>query len=242
MKKIMTNVIFVIVFFTGLYLLLYPTVSSKWNAYRQSKLITSYQQVVGQHAAESLIDYAGEREKAESYNAALLPQVLPDAFALAELAEVPDEEYMSSLNLAGDGMMGYVEIPRINLKVPIYHSADEEVLQDATGHIEGSSLPVGGASTHAVISAHRGLPTAKLFTELDQVQDGDLILIHVLDEILCYEVDQIMVVEPADTEYLGIVEGEDLVTLMTCTPYGVNSHRLLVRGHRVPYEAEEEAE
>lgn len=242
MKKVMTNVIFVIVFLTGLSLLLYPTISSKWNAYRQSKLITSYQQVIGQHAAESLIDYAGERKKAESYNVSLLPQVLPDAFALAELSSEPDEVYVSSLNLTGNGMMGYVEIPVIEVKVPIYHSSDEEVLQDAAGHVEGSSLPVGGASTHAVISAHRGLPSAKLFTDLDQVQEGDLIRIHVLDEILCYEVDQIRVVEPANTEYLGIVEGEDLVTLMTCTPYGVNSHRLLVRGHRVPYEVEEVTE
>lgn len=152
------------------------------------------------------------------------------------MAEVPDEEYVSCLNLVGDGMMGYVEIPKIDVKVPIYHSSDEEVLEDAAGHIEGSSLPIGGASTHAVISAHRGLPTTKLFTDLDQVENGDCFYIYVLNEMLCYEVDQINVVEPSNTELLGIEEGEDLVTLMTCTPYAVNSHRLLVRGHRIECE------
>ena len=152
---------------------------------------------------------------------------------------------MSALNLAGDGIMGTVEIPKIGITLPIYHTTDEEVLEKAAGHLEGSSLPVGGESTHAVISAHRGLPSASLFTDLDLLEEGDHFLIHVLDETLCYEVDQILTVEPDETEALQVEEGEDLVTLLTCTPYGVNTQRLLVRGHLVPYEeavvAEEEA-
>lgn len=238
MKKGIANIILVVLFLTGLSLLLYPILAREWNAYRQKKLITGYQQVLNENTQEERFDYEAELRKAQAYNQSLLPQVLPDAFALAELAEVPDEEYISCLNLFGNGMMGIVEIPAIKLKVPVYHSTDEEVLEDAAGHIEGSSLPIGGADTHTVISAHRGLPTAALFTDLDQVKMGDCILIHVLDGILAYEVDQIHVVEPGDTEYLGIEEGQDLVTLMTCTPYGVNTHRLLVRGHRVEYSDE----
>ena len=145
---------------------------------------------------------------------------------------------MACLNIAGDEMMGTVEIPKINIELPIYHTTDETVLERAAGHLEGSSLPVGGESTHAVISAHRGLPSASLFTDLDQLEEGDHFLLHVLDDTLAYEVDKISVVEPEETQDLAVEEGEDLVTLLTCTPYGVNSHRLLVRGHRVPYEPE----
>ena len=163
---------------------------------------------------------------------------------MAAASEEPDEEYMAALNLAGDGIMGKVEIPKIGITLPIYHTTEEEVLEKAAGHLEGSSLPSGGENTHAVISAHRGLPSAALFTDLDQLEAGDHFLIRVLDETLCYEVDQIETVEPDDTSALAVEEGEDLVTLLTCTTYGVNSHRLLVRGHRVPYEetvvAEEE--
>ena len=137
-------------------------------------------------------------------------------------------------------MMGTVEIPKINIELPIYHTTDETVLERAAGHLEGSSLPVGGESTHAVISAHRGLPSASLFTDLDQLEEGDHFLLHVLDDTLAYEVDKISVVEPEETQDLAVEEGEDLVTLLTCTPYGVNSHRLLVRGTRVPYNGEED--
>jgi sortase A len=185
------------------------------------------------------VDYESEWEKAQSYNDALLPMILPDSFAVAEATEEEDEEYMSCLDLTGDGMMGTVEIPKIRITLPIYHTTNEEVLEKAAGHLEGSSLPVGGESTHAVISAHRGLPSASLFTDLDKLEVGDHFLINVLDDTLCYEVDQIEVVEPEDTSSLAVEEGEDLVTLLTCTPYGVNSQRLLVRGHRVPYDAEE---
>lgn len=236
MKKRLKNILFVLVFFIGLSLLLYPYISNEWNTYRQSQLIASYEQVLIEGNEEKTFDYAEERVRAQEYNEALLPYILPDSFAIAAAQDEPDEEYMACLNLTGDGMMGYVEIPKIQIKIPIYHTTSEEVLGKAAGHLEGSSLPIGGENTHAVISAHRGLPSAALFTDLDKMEKGDLFLIYVLDEILCYEVDLISVVDPSDTELLGVVEGEDLITLLTCTPYGVNSHRLLVRGHRVEYE------
>ena len=166
----------------------------------------------------------------------IIGYILPDSFANAAHSEEADEGYMSCLNLTGDGMMGYVEVPKIHVKLPIFHTTDEEVLQTAAGHLEGSSLPVGGEGTHAVISAHRGLPSAALFTDLDRLSEGDCFLLYILDDVLCYKVDQISVVEPEDTSALAAEDGLDLVTLLTCTPYGVNSHRLLVRGHRVPYE------
>ena len=213
-------------------------VANQWNNYRQKQLISGYEQVVSDKEAAEGIDYDAERKKAEDYNEALLPCVLPDSFALAESSGV-DPVYMNTLNIAGDEMMGSVEIPKINIKIPIYHTTEEEVLNKGAGHLEGSSLPVGGANTHAVISAHRGLPSASLFTDLDQLKEGDHFLIHVLNETLCYEVDKISVVKPEDTSALAVEDGQDLVTLLTCTPYGVNTERLLVRGHRVPYVEEE---
>lgn len=243
MKKTAYRILVIIIFLAGLSLLLYPFVANKWNTYRQSRLISSYEEVVSEKTEAGAIDYEAEWLKAQQYNDELMPMILPDSFAIAE-AEGEDEEYMAALNLAGDGIMGTVEIPKIGITLPIYHTTEEEVLERAAGHLEGSSLPIGGENTHAVISAHRGLPSAALFTDLDQLETGDHFLIHVLDETLCYEVDQILTVEPDDTSALQVEDGEDLVTLLTCTPYGVNSHRLLVRGHRVPYEetvvAEEE--
>ena len=219
-------------------MLLYPFVANQWNNYRQKQLISGYEQVVSEKEAAEGIDYDAERKKAEDYNEALLPCVLPDSFAFAESSGV-DPVYMNTLNIAGDEMMGSVEIPKINIKIPIYHTTEEEVLNKGAGHLEGSSLPVGGANTHAVISAHRGLPSASLFTDLDQLKPGDHFLLHVLNETLCYEVDKISVVKPEDTTALAVEDGQDLVTLLTCTPYGVNTERLLVRGHRVPYVEEE---
>lgn len=236
MKKKISTITISIMFLAGLSLLLYPFVSDQWNTYRQKRLISSYDEQIAEKEEAGEIDYDSEWEKANAYNEVLLPSILPDSFAVAEASEEEDKEYMSSLNLNGDGMMGYVEIPKINVKVPVYHTTEEEVLERAAGHLEGSSLPVGGASTHSVISAHRGLPSAKLFTDLDKLEEGDHFLLSVLNEILCYEVDQVSIVEPEETEGLSVEDGEDLVTLLTCTPYGVNSHRLLVRGHRVPYE------
>ena len=238
MKKKAGNLVIGIIFLAGLSLLLYPFVANQWNNYRQKQLISGYEQVVSDKEAAEGIDYDAERKKAEDYNEALLPCVLPDSFALAESSGV-DPVYMNTLNIAGDEMMGSVEIPKINIKIPIYHTTEEEVLNKGAGHLEGSSLPVGGANTHAVISAHRGLPSASLFTDLDQMKVEDHFLLHVLDETLCYEVDKISVVKPEDTSALAVEDGQDLVTLLTCTPYGVNTERLLVRGHRVPYVEEE---
>lgn len=238
MKKKAGNLVIGIIFLAGLSLLLYPFVANQWNNYRQKQLISGYEQVVSDKKAAEGIDYDAERKKAEDYNEALLPCVLPDSFALAESSGV-DPVYMNTLNIAGDEMMGSVEIPKINIKIPIYHTTEEDVLNKGAGHLEGSSLPVGGANTHAVISAHRGLPSASLFTDLDQMKVGDHFLLHVLDETLCYEVDKISVVKPEDTSALAVEDGQDLVTLLTCTPYGVNTERLLVRGHRVPYVEEE---
>lgn len=233
MNKKISKIVFVLIFLVGLSLLLYPYVSQKWNTYRDSKLITSYEQVIQEK--EKQINYSAEWERARAYNKALFEKNDPDAFKNAEKAETPDEEYLSCLDLAGDGMMGFIEIPKISVKLSLYHTIDESVLEKSVGHLEGSSLPVGGENTHAVVSAHRGLPGARLFTDLDQLQEGEHFLLHILDEVLCYEIDQILVVEPTEIDALLPVEGQDYVTLFTCTPYGVNSHRLLVRGHRVEY-------
>ena len=236
MKKKSSKIVIILIFLAGLSLLLYPFVANQWNNHRQKQLISNYESVVADKEAAGNIDYAAEMKKAEAYNDALLPSILPDSFAVADASTETDSSYEDSLNIAGDGMMGIVEIPKIAIKLPIYHGTGDEVLQKAAGHLEGSSLPIGGESTHAVISAHRGLPSASLFTDLDQLEIGDHFLIHVLDETLCYEVDQILVVDPEDTSALAVEDGEDLMTLLTCTPYGVNTQRLMVRGHRVPYE------
>ncbi|MBU3878371.1 class C sortase [Faecalicatena sp. AGMB00832] len=236
MKKKYSNIIIATIFIIGLSLLLYPTIANKWNTYRQSQLISNYDDKVSQMEKDGTIDYEAEWKKAQDYNNALVPMILPDSFAVADAKEERDSSYESCLNVTGDGIMGTVEIPKIDVKLPIYHYTTEEVLKNAAGHLEGSSLPIGGESTHSVISAHRGLPSAILFTDLDKLKKGDHFMIHVLDDVLCYEVDKISVVKPDDTSNLNVVEGEDLMTLLTCTPYGVNTERLLVRGHRVPYE------
>ena len=241
MKKKTYKILIVIIFLAGLSLLLYPFVANQWNNYRQKQLISEYDSIVSAEDAAGEIDYAAELEKARAYNEALLPSILPDSFAIAEAMEGEDKAYMDCLNIAGDGIMGVVEIPKIDIKLPIYHTTREDVLQVAAGHLEGSSLPVGGASTHAVISAHRGLPSASLFTDLDKLEEGDCFYLHILDETLAYQVDQIKVVEPEHTEDLEITAGQDYCTLVTCTPYAINTHRMLVRGTRIPYNGEEEA-
>lgn len=238
MKKKTNKIFIAIIFLLGLSLLLYPLIANQWNGYRQKRLISAYDQAVADQEASGQIDYEAEWERAAVYNDALLPSILPDSFAVAEASE-EDSSYMACLDITGNGMMGKVEIPKIDITLPIFHTTDEDVLQNAAGHLEGSSLPVGGESTHAVISAHRGLPSAALFTDLDKLKKGDHFLLHILDDTLCYQVDKITIVEPEDTKDLAVEEGEDLVTLLTCTPYGVNSERLLVRGHRVPYDPEE---
>lgn len=244
MRKKVNIIVIAVLFLAGLSVLLYPFVANQWNSYRQSRLMSSYGEGVAEKEAAGQIDYEAEWEKARIYNDNLMPMILPDSFAVAEASD-RDEAYMACLNINGDEVMGIVEIPKIDVELPIYHTTDEEVLQIGAGHLEGSSLPVGGESTHAVISAHRGLPSAKLFTDLDQMAEGDVFYLHILDETLAYEVDQILPMVDKDdtealTEALAIEEGKDYVTLFTCTPYGVNTHRLLVRGVRTEYNGEEE--
>lgn len=207
MKKKISIVLAGILFLAGLSLLLYPLVANQWNNYRQSKLISEYETVVKDESRKGTINYEKEWERANAYNQSLLPSILPDSFAIAAASDEPGEEYMSCLNILTDEMMGYVEIPKINIKIPIFHTTSEEVLSKGAGHLEGSSLPVGGENTHSVISAHRGLPSASLFTDLDQLEDGDHFLIRVLDQTLCYEVDQIHIVEPENTSDLAVEAG-----------------------------------
>ena len=244
MRRKISGILFGLLFLIGLGILCYPTVSDQWNKYRQNQLITTYEEAVAVLEPE---DYSREWEAARKWNDTLEQNFLyVDAFG-EESAEQEDSEYEKVLNISGDGVMGYLSIPKINLKLSIYHGTSEEVLQTGIGHLEGTKLPIGGESTHSVLAAHRGLPSARLFTDIDQLYKGDLFYIHVLDEILAYKVDQILPMVDKDDmsaleEALRIQTGEDHVTLFTCTPYGVNSHRLLVRGIRVPYEGEEEIE
>ena len=208
----------------GLSLLLYPSFSDWWNARTQTKMIANYYEVVSKLDTK---DYSALWDSARAYNAELPQRTNPYL-----LSEEQRESYTALLNPGGDGVMGYLEIPSVDITLPVYHGTDELVLQVAIGHLDWSSLPVGGESTHCVVSGHRGLPSARLFTDLDKLMVGDYFMLHVLDEVLTYEVDQIHIVEPHETEELLIQEGKDLCTLVTCTPYGINSHRLLVRGHR----------
>lgn len=225
MKKHIINALLILIFLIGLSLLLYPTVSDWWNSLHQTRAIASYSETV---ASMDNSVYDEIWQSAERYNADMLA-----AGTRWTLSDEELEAYNAELNVGGNGVMGYIEIPKINVSLPIYHGTDANVLQIAVGHIEGSSLPVGGESTHCVLSGHRGLPSAKLFTNLDQMEIGDIFMIQVLNETLTYEVDQILIVLPYELDALKISEGEDLCTLVTCTPYGVNSHRLLVRGHRI---------
>lgn len=224
-KNRVTVILLVAVLLAGLSLLLYPFVSNYWNSLHQSQAIAAYMDDVRKLDDST---YEAMWEEAQRYNASLLED---------ENRFFPNDEekqyYEQLLNVSGNGIMGYIEIPGIDVMLPIYHGTSEEVLQVAIGHIEGSSLPIGGESTHSVISGHRGLPSSRLFTDIDQLSEGDTFTLMVLDEVLTYEVDQIRIVEPEDISLLAIEEGQDLCTLVTCTPYGVNSHRLLVRGHRV---------
>ncbi len=224
MKKNRSTIILILIFLVGLSVMLYPTVSDYINQKNQSRAVASYSEEV-----ENLsdVDYQAYFDAADDYNRRLAET--PDAFYRPE--EVSG--YTDTLDVSGTGIMGYITIPKIGVELPIYHGTSDGVLQVAAGHLEGSSLPVGGAGTHAVISAHRGLPSAKLFTNLDELEVGDTFTITVLDRVLTYEVDQISIVLPTETDLLQPVEGKDYVTLMTCTPYGINTHRLLVRGKRI---------
>ena len=224
------TLLLILILLAGVSLLLYPTVSDYWNSFHQSRAIASYAEQVAN------IDDAQYEElwdAARDYNQSLLHR--PNDSILSDEQQ---EIYKSLLDIGGNGIMGYIEIPVIDVMLPIYHGTKESVLQIAVGHLDWTSLPVGGAGSHCVLSGHRGLPSARLFTDLDKLKVGDVFMLHVLNEILTYEIDQILIVEPQDTDPLLIEPGKDLCTLITCTPYGINSHRMLVRGHRI--ESQEE--
>ena len=220
-----TTVFLVLLLLAGVSLLLYPSLSDYWNSMHQTRAIASYAETVSQL---DTAQYDEMWKAAQDYNRSLAQR--ETAFALTDEQKAA---YESLLDVSGRGVMGYIEIPEIDCSLPIYHGTEESVLQVAVGHLEWSNLPVGGEGTHCVLSGHRGLPSAKLFTNLDKLAVGDTFLLRVLDEVLTYEVDQILIVEPEQVDALGIVPGEDYCTLVTCTPYGINTHRLLVRGHRV---------
>ena len=219
-----SDVLLSFLFVVGLSLLLYPTVSNYWNSFRQTKAVASYEQEVANLKAD---EYQKIWDDAVQFNQKLVAKGKFNKLTITE-----EQEYNTLLNVDGTAMMGFISIPSINVYLPIYHGVSDEVLQVAIGHLNWSSLPTGGTSTHCVVSGHRGLQSAKLFTDLNKLIEGDVFSIHVLDKTLTYEVDQIKIVEPFQTNDLKIVEGEDYVTLVTCTPYGVNSHRMLVRGKR----------
>lgn len=232
-KKNLSTIALVLVFFVGLSVLLYPTVSDYWNSLHQSQAIATYADSVENMDEQ---DYEKLWDAAVSYN----QKLFQSGHGLG-LKDEEKEEYNKLLDVSGTGIMSYIEIPKIKCSLPVYHGTDEGVLQIAVGHIEGSSLPVGGLNTHCVLSGHRGLPSAKLFSNLDKLEEGDIFMIRTLDQTLTYEVDQIRIVLPDEVEDLKIEEGKDLCTLVTCTPYGINTHRLLVRGHRVANQEEAEA-
>ncbi len=225
MKKKLSTVLLLGVLLVGLALLLYPTASDYWNSFHQSQAIATYAETV---AEMSTADYEQIWLNACAYNKKLEGRTTPYLLSEEEWAD-----YLSQLNVSGNGVMGYIDIPKINCTLPIYHGTADTVLQVAVGHIESSSLPVGGVPSHCVVSGHRGLPSAKLFTDLDQLAEGDYFQMQILNETLTYEVDQIRIVLPEEMDELGITEGQDYCTLVTCTPYGINSHRLLVRGTRI---------
>lgn len=244
MKRKISGILFGLMFLLGFAILIYPTVSNQWNTYRQNQLISSYEELIGKMAEE---DFTKEWEKANAFNDTIIHNnIFGDVFG-ENGDDIKNTEYWQILNVGNDGVMGYVSIPKINVKLSIYHGTADDVLQTGIGHLNGTKFPIGGESTHSVLAAHRGLPSARLFTDIDQLERGDMFYIHVLDETLAYQVDQILdMVDKDDNETLQkalqIEEGQDYVTLFTCTPYGVNSHRLLVRGTRVPYNGEEEIE
>ena len=220
-----STIALVAIFFVGLSVLLYPTISDFWNEKRQSQAIINYDDLIVDLTPE---DYSDLFAEADTYNGKIRNMAYP--FLNHKNIE---EEYYKTLDINGDGMMGYITIQKIKVQLPIYHGTSDKVLNSAVGHVEGSSLPVGGKSTHAILSAHRGLPSAKLFTNLDKLEEGDIFTIRILDRTITYQVDQVLIVLPHETDSLNIVPGKDFCTLVTCTPYGINTHRMLVRGKRI---------
>lgn len=224
-KKHLITLILVLIGLTGVGLITYPSFSNWWNSFHQSRAVAGYAEAVANLDREEYDRIIGE---AEEYNKRLAKSGL-----LWKMSASEEEEYNEILDVTGNGIMGYIDIPKIHITLPIYHGTEDTVLQVAIGHLTGTSLPVGGESSHCVVSGHRGLPSARLFTDLDKMVEGDTWTINVLDRTLTYEVDQIRVVEPSDLSDLQITPGQDYCTLVTCTPYGINTHRLLVRGHRI---------
>lgn len=233
-KENIPFIFFTLLFLIGFGIMLYPVLSNALSQISYNETISSYEQSVSD---ENSSLYQSMIQEAVNYNEKLTTSSIVDVFSDPEITN--SEEYMDILNLNRDGVMGYISIPKIDIKIPIYHGTSSEVLSKGVGHLEGSSFPVGGESTHAILSAHRGLPSARLFTDLDQLEVGDKFYIYILDQVYTYQVDQVLVIEPSETEALQIQDGKDLVTLVTCTPYGVNTHRLLVRGERVEELAEQ---
>ena len=224
MQNRKVTIILLAAFFVGLSVPLYPSISSYWNSKTQSKAIIDYEAMLASYKPE---DYSATFEAADEYNAKLAQLDYPF------IDHAQAEGYWETLDVSGTGMMGYLSVPKIGQELPVFHGTSEAVLAQAVGHFQGSSLPVGGENTHSVLSAHRGLPTATLFTYLDRMEIGDTFTITILDRSFVYEVDQIRIVEPNDTSLLEIEEGKDYCTLLTCTPYGINTQRLLVRGHQI---------
>ena len=225
MQSRKSTIILLILFFIGLSVLLYPGISSYWNSKTQSEAIIDYESMLSAYKPE---DYSGIFEEADRYNEALAALNVP----LLEYAKLEDM-YWKTLDVGGTGMIGYITVPKIGQELPLYHGTSNSVLSSAVGHFQGTSLPVGGETTHSVVSAHRGLPSAVLFTHLDRMEVGDTFFFTILDRTITYEVDQVRIVEPDDASLIQIEDGEDYCTLLTCTPYGINTHRLLVRGHQV---------
>lgn len=234
MKKKLPVIIFSLFIILGLSIMLYPVIINYVNSNQAVEVISDYSEGIASNTNNVNKEML---EAARLYNSKLSGINIVDVFNNPDV-KTGDEEYLSILNVRDSGMMGYLQIPKIDVKIPIYHGTSDEVLQKGVGHVEGSSLPVGGETTHSVLSAHSGLPSARLFTDLNQLRNGDMFYIYVLDQVLAYKVDQVLVVEPSDVEALSLQEGKDYVTLVTCTPYAINTHRLLVRGTRVEYNPE----
>lgn len=234
-KEKLSFLIFVIMIILGIAIILYPVISNHLSKINYQEIINNYDFTVAKQKNSYNEQLVNEARK---YNSSLTSLNITDVFQ-NQIGQ-SSSEYFSVLNVDNNGMMGYISIPKIDVKIPIYHGTSSDILQKGVGHLEGSSIPIGGENTHTVLSAHRGLPSSRLFTDLDQLKVGDTFYIHILDEVLAYRVNQVLVVEPSDIDFLQIVKGKDYVTLVTCTPYAINTHRLLVRGERIEYSAQEE--
>ena len=236
-RRLLTNMMFVLVFFIALGVTLYPLVSNHVNEKYKSEIHTAYVEIIEEADDSDLME---AKARAVEYNNAITPGTMDSNAYSQEALIAASEDYDSQLNIGGDGIMGYVEVPIVGINLPIYHGTAADSLERGVGHLLGSSLPVGGTSTHAILTGHSGMATDKMFTDITQMKIGDVFYLHILGEVLAYQVCELNTVLPYDTSFLGVVSGQDLCTLVTCTPIGVNSHRLLVRGERIPYEEAEE--